>query len=80
MAKFNYTVFIPTHVYNTITESWTEFQNQHNWLEESLDDVSWWIESVKSIVRLDNNYILVIWNQTMQGGHNCSSIYKGELK
>ena len=80
MEKLKYSVFIPTHVYNTITESWTEFEDSSNWLNKDSEDLSWWIESVKSIIRLDENYILIIWNQTMQGGHNCSSIYKGELK
>lgn len=75
-----YTTFIPTHVFNTITESWTEFNNFHNWLDKDEIDYQWWIESVKNIIQLDNGYILVIWNQTMQGGHNTSSIYKGILE
>ena len=75
-----YTTFIPTHVFDTVQESWIELEGGTNWLDKESDDYSWWIESVKSIVRLDDDYILVIWNEYMKCNYNTSSIYKGILE
>jgi hypothetical protein len=75
-----YTTFIPTHVFDTIKEMWEDLDNFNNWLDKDEIICQRWIENVKNIIKLDNGYILVIWNQTMQGGHNTSSIYKGILE
>ena len=68
-----YKSFIPTKYFNTVTKEWTEINEiQEDWL---LDNE--WCENVRDIVRISDDFIMVIWNELMESDRYASTIYLG---